>query len=114
MGFIRLPEDRPASDHMSVRSFLAHRSPQLILFHDGEACFRLDELAIAPDQPALIRDHLPPDVGPTVRNEAAVTLEPYRTLLSRYVDGDLPEERSSVSRNSENVRFCTGGQEAMG
>jgi hypothetical protein len=114
VGFIRLPEDRPASDHMSVRSFLAHRSPQLILFHAGEACFRLDELAIAPDQPALLRDHLPPDVGPTVRNEAAVTLEPYRTLLSRYVDGDLPEERSSVSRNSENVRFCTGGQEARG
>jgi hypothetical protein len=43
--------------------------------------------------------------APTMRNEAAVTLEPYRALLSRYVDGDLPEERSSVSRNSENVRF---------
>jgi hypothetical protein len=41
----------------------------------------------------LLREHLPADAGPTVRNEAAVTLEPYRALLSKYVDGDLPEER---------------------
>jgi hypothetical protein len=93
VGFIRLPEDRPASDHLSARSFLAHRSPQLILFHEGDACFHLDEHAIAPDQLVpLLREHLPADVGPAVRNEEAVTLEPYRVLLSRYVDGNLPEE----------------------
>jgi hypothetical protein len=94
VGFIRLPEDRPASDHVSGRSGLAHRSPQLILFHEGNARFHLDEFAIAPDQLVpLLREHLPADAGPTVRNEAVVTLEPYRALLSKYVDGDLPEER---------------------
>jgi bacillithiol system protein YtxJ len=94
VAFIRLPEDRPASDQVSARSGLAHRSPQLILFHEGKARFHLDEVAIAPDQLApLLREHLPAAVGPTVRNEAAVTLEPYRALLSKYVGGDLPDER---------------------
>ena len=94
VAFIRLPEARPASDHVSALSSFAHRSPQLILFHEGNARFHLDELAIAPDHLVpMLREHLPAGVGPTVRNQAAVTLEPYRTLLSKYVDGDLPEER---------------------
>jgi len=94
VGFIRLPDDRPASDQVSARSFFAHRSPQLILFHDGEARFHLDEFAIVPDRLVpLLREHLPADAGPAVRNEAVVTLEPYRALLSKFVDGDLPEER---------------------
>ena len=28
-----------------------------------------------------------------MRNEAVVTVEPYRILLSRFVQGELPEER---------------------
>jgi len=94
VGFIRLPEDRPASDHVGARSFVPHRSPQLILFHEGEARFHLDEHDIALDQLVpLLREHLPAAAGPTIRNEAVVTLEPYRALLSKYVDGGLPEER---------------------
>jgi hypothetical protein len=94
VGFIRLPEDRPASDHLSARSGIAHRSPQFVLFHDGNACVHLDEFAISPDQLVpLLNEHLPADVGPPVRNEAVVTLERYRALLSEYVEGHLPEER---------------------
>ena len=94
VGFIRLPEDRPAGNRVSARSGIAHRSPQFILFHEGNARFHLDEVDIAPNRLVpLLREHLPADPGPTVRNEAAVTLEPYRVLLSKYVDGDLPEER---------------------
>ena len=79
VGFIRLPEDRPASDRVSARSGIAHRSPQFVLFHDGNACVHLDELAISPDRLVpLLREHLPADVGPRVRNEAVVTLERYR------------------------------------
>jgi len=94
VGFIRLPEDRAASDRVSVRAGIAHRSPQFVFFHEGLARFHLDEHDIAPDRLVpLLREHLPADPGPTVRNEAAVSLEPYRVLLSRYVDGELPEER---------------------
>ena len=94
VGFIRLPEDRAASDRVSACSGIAHRSPQLVLFHDGNACAHLDEFAISPDRLVpLLREHLPADAGPRVRNEAVVTLERYRTLLSEYVVGHLPEER---------------------
>ena len=94
VGFIRLPEDRPASDRVSARSGIAHRSPQFVLFHEGHACVHLDEFAISPDRLVpLLREHLPADVGPRVRNEAVVTLERYRALVSKYVDGQLPEER---------------------
>ena len=41
----------------------------------------------------LLREQLPVEVGPPVRNEAVVTLEPYRALLSQFLQGQLPEER---------------------
>jgi bacillithiol system protein YtxJ len=94
VGFVRLPEDRPASDRVSALSGVAHRSPQLLVFQNARALFHLDEFAIVPDQLVpLLREHLPADAGPPVRNEAVVTLEPYRRLLSEFVDGTLPEER---------------------
>lgn len=94
VGFVRLPEDRAASQRVTTRSGIAHRSPQLVLFELGQPRFHLDEFAIAADALLpLLREHLPPDVGPTVRNDAVVTLDPYRTLLSAYGNGTLPEER---------------------
>ena len=94
VGFIRLPEDRPASERVAAISGIAHRSPQLVLFHEGTARGSLDELAIVPDRLVpLLLERLPVEVGPPVRNEAVVTLEPYRALLTRFLDGQLPEER---------------------
>lgn len=94
VGFIRLPEDRAASDRVSARSGIAHRSPQFVLFHEGNACVHLDEFAISPDRLVpLLREHLPAEAGPRVCNEAVVTLERYRALLTEYVAGHLPEER---------------------
>lgn len=94
VGFLRLPEDRTASDHVSALTDIVHRSPQLILFRGASALFHLDEFAIVPDQlvPRL-SEQLPAEVGPAVRNEAAVSLAPYRALLSKFLRGDLPEER---------------------
>lgn len=94
VGFIRLPEDRAASDRVSVRTGVPHRSPQLFLFQHADALFHLDEFDIAPDRLVpLMRGQLPLEVGPPVRNEAVVTLEPYRVLLSQFLEGHLPEER---------------------
>jgi len=94
VGFVRLPEGRAASDHVSAITGVAHRSPQFMLFHDANALFHLDEFAIVPDQLVpLLSEQLPAEMGPPVRNEAVVTLEPYRLLLSRFLHGDLPEER---------------------
>jgi hypothetical protein len=94
VGFVRLPEDRAASERVTTLSGIAHRSPQLILLHEAKARFHLDEFAITPVQLVpLLSEHLPPDVGPPVRNEAVVTLEPYRALLLQFLEGRLPEER---------------------
>jgi monothiol bacilliredoxin len=94
VGFIRLPEDRAASDRVSALTGVVHRSPQFLLFRNATALFHLDEFAIVPEQLApLLREQLPVEVGPAVRNETVVTLEPYRALLSKFVEGQLPEER---------------------
>jgi len=94
VGFIRLPEDRPASDRVTALSGIVHRSPQFILFHEAAARGHLDEFAIVPDQLVpLLREQLPVEPGAPVRNEAVVTLEPYRALLSDFLNDRLPEER---------------------
>jgi hypothetical protein len=94
VGFIRLPEDRPASERAATLSGIVHRSPQLILFHEATARGHLDEFAIVPDQLVpLLGEQLPAEIGRPVCNEAVVTLEPYRALLSQFVQGHLPEER---------------------
>ena len=94
VGFVRLPEDRPASDRVRALTDVPHRSPQLLLFEHRRVCFHLDEFAIVPDQLVpLLTEHLPADVGRPVRNEAVVTLDSYRRLLSEFVAGTLPEER---------------------
>jgi len=94
VGFIRLPEDRAASDHVSAMTEIVHRSPQFILFRNANALLHLDEFDIVPDQVApMLREQLPVEMGSPVRNEAVVTLEPYRALLSQFLEGRLPEER---------------------
>jgi len=94
VGFIRLPEDRAASDRVTARTGVVHRSPQLFLFRNAHALFHLDEFAIVADQLVpLLREHLPVELGPPVRSEEAVTIEPYRVLLSQFLQGTLPEER---------------------
>jgi hypothetical protein len=94
VGFVRLPENRTASDPVSALTGVAHRSPQLFLFRNAHALFHLDEAEIVPDRLVpLLREHLPVEVGLPIRNEAVVTLEPYRVLLSQFLQGTLPEER---------------------
>ena len=94
VGFIRLPEGRAASDRVSALAGVVHRSPQLLLFRNADARFHLDEFAIVPDQLVpLLQGALPAEVGPPVRNEAVITLDPYRSLISRFLQGELPEER---------------------
>jgi hypothetical protein len=94
VGLVRLPEDRPASEHVRALADVPHRSPQLLLFEHRRACFHLDESAIVPDRLVpLLAEHLPAVVGPRVQNDAVVALDAYRRLLSEFLAGTLPEER---------------------
>src|SRR5690349_10069667 len=83
VGFSVLPDDRPASDHVAARTGIVHRSPQFILFGQGEPRGYLDEFDISPDRLVpLLAEHLPVEVGPRVRNPAVVTLDAYRRMLT--------------------------------
>jgi hypothetical protein len=71
-----------------------HKSPQLVLFHRGQAVAHLDERAIQPEPiRALIHDHLPSTTGARVVNERVVSLAPYYALLGDFAEGRVPEER---------------------
>jgi bacillithiol system protein YtxJ len=94
VGFMRLPEDRAASDHVAARTGVAHRSPQWLLVVDGAVVAGLDEFAITPDRVLpLLRAHLPALVGPAVYNPAVATLAPYIALIDQFLAGTLPDER---------------------
>jgi hypothetical protein len=94
VGFIRLPEDRAASDRVTAASGIPHRSPQFILFNRADARTSLDELSIVPDQLVpVLAERLPAAVGARIQNEDVVTIEPYRRLLREFVGGALPDER---------------------
>ena len=95
VGFIRLPEDRAASDTRDCT--LRGRAPQSAVHPVQSRTSASSTWTNSRSRPMqlvpLLREHLPSEVGPPIRNEAAVTLEPYRVLLSEYVKGNLPEER---------------------
>lgn len=94
VGIIRIPEDRPASDHLEARSGIKHQSPQFIVFWEGRPLFDLDNQRINPDllEPLLLQ-LLPLQVGKPVRNPAVVGLHAYLDLLDRFIAGQLSEER---------------------
>ena len=49
IGFIRVVESRPASNHVATLTGITHESPQLILFRDGRAIFDRDNWDITPE-----------------------------------------------------------------
>jgi bacillithiol system protein YtxJ len=93
-GLIRIPADRPASDHVATRTGVAHRSPQFILFGRGGPLAHLDERAIQAERLSeLLAAHLPLALGPRVVNPAVVSLDRYRGLLEDFVAGRLTDDR---------------------
>jgi hypothetical protein len=94
VGIIRIPEDRPASDHLSALAGVKHQSPQFILFWQCRPLFDLDNQRINPDllEPLLLQ-WLPQEIGEPVCNPAVVGLQAYRDLLDRFIAGQLSEER---------------------
>lgn len=94
IGFVQLPAGRAASDRVTERTGVAHKSPQVVIVHRGTAVAHLDERAIAPEPlSALMGEHLPSAIGPRVVNERAVSPDGYRRLLEDFVAGQLQEER---------------------
>jgi len=94
VGFIVLPQDRPASERVRELTGIPHRSPQFVLFERGAARFHLDEGDISPDRLApQLAAWLPASPGPRLVNPDVVSIAPYRELLVAFIAGELPEAR---------------------
>ncbi|GAA5435753.1 monothiol bacilliredoxin BrxC family protein [Deinococcus aquaticus] len=91
VGFVRVVDWRPASNHIAQRTGLIHHSPQLILFQDGQPAFEVNNWDITPEALGpVFEQHVPLRSG-----EGAVATddnaEPYRRLMRAFLDGQLSE-----------------------
>ncbi|PYE55718.1 monothiol bacilliredoxin BrxC family protein [Deinococcus yavapaiensis] len=90
VGFIRVVDWRPASNHVAQRTSIVHHSPQFILFKNGENVFDVDNWDITPEALApAFEAHVPPldaEAGGVATN-----VEPYKLLMRRYLNGELSD-----------------------
>ncbi|NTX99771.1 thioredoxin family protein [Deinococcus sp. JMULE3] len=91
VGFIRVVDWRPASNHVAQRTGLIHHSPQLILFRDGQPQFEVNNWDITPQALGPVFEaHVPVREGvASVATDDNV--EPYRRLMRAYLDGQLSD-----------------------
>ena len=98
VGFIRVVDWRPASNHVTARTGIQHQSPQLIVFKDGEPVFDVDNWNITADVLEPVFEKYVPargDVALAVPASAspasASTVEPYKVLMRAFLGGQLPD-----------------------
>lgn len=91
VGFIRVVDWRPASNHVAQRTGLIHHSPQLILFRDGQPQFEVNNWDITPQALGPVFEaHVPVREGvASVATDDNV--EPYRRLMRAFLDGQLSD-----------------------
>ena len=99
IGFIRVVDWRPASNHVAARTGILHQSPQLIVFKDGEPVFDVDNWDITADAlepvfekfvPARGEAASSPGISPAA-SPIASTVEPYKQLMRAFLSGELPD-----------------------
>lgn len=91
VGFIRVVDWRPASNHVADLTGITHHSPQFILFQNGDAKFEVNNWDITPEALGPVFAEQVP-----VRSDAAQiatddNIEPYRRLMQHYLDGGLSD-----------------------
>ncbi|RJF71817.1 MULTISPECIES: thioredoxin family protein [Deinococcus] len=99
VGFIRVVDWRPASNHVAQLTGLTHHSPQFILFKDGQPQFEVNNWDITPEAlTPVFEGHVPARTGTAQLNaqlnaqgETSGGLEPYRRLMQAYLDGQLSD-----------------------
>ncbi len=91
VGFIRVVDWRPASNHVTELSGLTHHSPQFILFEHGQPSFEVNNWDITPDALLPVFE----DKVPRRSSEATITgkghVEPYKQLMQAYLQGQMPD-----------------------
>lgn len=91
VGFIRVVDWRPASNHVSQKTGLVHHSPQFILFRDGQAQYEVNNWDITPEALEPVFDAQVPRREGSAAIATDDNVEPYRRLMRDFLDGRLSE-----------------------
>ena len=92
IGFIRVVDWRPASNHVAARTGIQHQSPQLIVFRQGEPVFDVDNWDITPEAlEPVFEQYVPARAEAAAAVEAASSTEPYKALMRAFLSGELPD-----------------------
>ena len=92
LGFIRVIESRPASNHVAELTQIIHQSPQLILSIDGKPVYDVDNWDITPEalESAMLA-HLgtPASIEQASETNSSGDVSAYVEILEAYVSGRL-------------------------
>ncbi|MDV6375893.1 thioredoxin family protein [Deinococcus arenicola] len=93
VGFIRVVDWRPASNHVSEMTGIVHHSPQLMIFKGGEVQFEANNWDITPEVLEPVFAGIPARSGAASVQTAdpTETVEPYRALMQDFVDGKISD-----------------------
>lgn len=91
VGFIRVVDWRPASNHVAELTGIVHHSPQFILFRDGQPQFEVNNWDITPEALAPVFEAQVPRRSAEAAVATDDNVEPYRRLMRAYLDGQLSD-----------------------
>ncbi len=91
VGFIRVVDWRPASNHVAQRTGIIHHSPQLMLFRDGQVQFEVNNWDITPEALAPVFEAQVPRRSGAATVQTDDNIEPYRRLMRDFLDGKLSD-----------------------
>jgi bacillithiol system protein YtxJ len=90
VGFIRVVDWRPASNHVAQLTGIVHHSPQLMIFKDGQVQFEANNWDITPEALEPVFAHVPArSTSAGVQTDDGT--EPYRRLMRDFVDGKISD-----------------------
>ncbi|WP_216319375.1 monothiol bacilliredoxin BrxC family protein [Deinococcus aestuarii] len=91
VGFIRVVDWRPASNHVAERTGIVHHSPQFILFREGEPQFEANNWDITAQTLSPVFEAQVPRRQGAGAVATEDNVEPYRRLMRAFLDGQLSE-----------------------
>ncbi|WP_161882651.1 monothiol bacilliredoxin BrxC family protein [Deinococcus alpinitundrae] len=91
VGFIRVVDWRPASNHVAELSGLQHQSPQFIIFKNGQPTFEVNNWDITPEALGPVFEAQVPSRQDTAQVAGEGNVAPYKQLMQAYVGGQLPD-----------------------
>ncbi|TDE85443.1 monothiol bacilliredoxin BrxC family protein [Deinococcus sp. S9] len=91
VGFIRVVDWRPASNHVAELTGIVHHSPQFILFRNGQPLFEVNNWDITPEALAPVFEAQVPRRSTETAVATDDNVEPYRRLMRAYLDGQLSD-----------------------